>query len=208
MAHDASPSVLSGGSVRYSITVPGLSETPPDDWLETNMVTPDYFRVLGMQLIRGRLFQPSDRAGAPAVVLINDVAGRPYTCRPISFCTAAKRRLARSLCGRRATHGPLRQPFAIRAIGPRMALGASPWVVMGSVLRSALKRVALGVIIGWSGAWGASNALQSFVFGVRSTDPTVYIAVGAFLAFVGFAAALVPAVRAARLDPLMSLRHE
>jgi len=40
------------------------------------------------------------------------------------------------------------------------------------------------------------------------TDPTVYVAVGGFLAVVGFAAALVRALRAARLDPLTALRHE
>jgi hypothetical protein len=96
----------------------------------------------------------------------------------------------------------------VRTIGVRMALGASPSVVMGSVLRDALQRVALGVVVGWAGAWAASNALESFVFGIRPTDPTVYIAVGGFLALVGFAAALVPALRAARLDPLTALRHE
>lgn len=42
------------------------------------MVTPDYFRVMDIQLVRGRLFQPSDRAGAPLAMLINDVAARRF----------------------------------------------------------------------------------------------------------------------------------
>jgi ABC-type antimicrobial peptide transport system permease subunit len=96
----------------------------------------------------------------------------------------------------------------VRTIGVRMALGASPSAVMGSVLWDALRRVALGVVIGWAGAWAASKALESFVFGIRPTDPTVYVAVGGFIGLVGFAAALVPALRAARVDPLTALRHE
>lgn len=96
----------------------------------------------------------------------------------------------------------------VRAIGLCMALGASPSRVMRSVLRDALQRVGIGAGIGLVGAWGLSNALASFVFGIRPTEPLAYVAVGAFLAVVGLAAALVPAVRAARLDPLVALRHE
>jgi putative ABC transport system permease protein len=46
--------------------------------LEANMVSPDYFRVMGMRLIRGRLFDASDRLGSPAVMVINDVAADRY----------------------------------------------------------------------------------------------------------------------------------
>src|SRR5262249_10945840 len=45
---------LAGGSVRYSLVVPGVGETGLDDLLETRMVTPDYFRVMGMRLLQGR----------------------------------------------------------------------------------------------------------------------------------------------------------
>jgi putative ABC transport system permease protein len=96
----------------------------------------------------------------------------------------------------------------VRGIGVRMALGASPARVLRSVLEGALRRVALGVAIGWAAAWAASSTLESFVFGVRPTDRGVYLAVGGFLAVVGLAAAFVPAVRAARVDPNAALRHE
>ena len=95
-----------------------------------------------------------------------------------------------------------------REIGLRVALGASPADVRRSVLRDALWRVALGVGIGLGVAWAGSSLFRAFVFGIQPTDPVVYVAVAALLAAVGFAAALVPARRAARLDPLVAMRHD
>jgi len=66
---------LSGASVRYGLTVPGTAATD-DDTFEGAIVTPDYFRVMGMRLVSGRLLQPSDGADAPHVMLLNDVAAR------------------------------------------------------------------------------------------------------------------------------------
>jgi putative ABC transport system permease protein len=69
---------MSGGGVRYSIVIPGVGETLGEDLLETRTVTPDYFRTMDMQLARGRLFTPDDRAGAPPVMLINEVAAQRF----------------------------------------------------------------------------------------------------------------------------------
>ena len=95
-----------------------------------------------------------------------------------------------------------------REIGLRVALGASPADVKRSVLKDALRRVALGVAIGLLVAWAGSSLFAAFVFGIRPTDPVVYGAVALLLAGVGLAAALVPALRAARLDPLVAMRHD
>jgi ABC-type antimicrobial peptide transport system permease subunit len=96
----------------------------------------------------------------------------------------------------------------VRAIGLRMALGASPGRVMRGVLRDAGWRVAAGIVIGLGVAWAVSGAFASLVFGVTTTSPAVYAGVAAAIGVVGGLAALVPALRAARLDPLVALRTE
>ncbi len=95
-----------------------------------------------------------------------------------------------------------------RDIGLRLALGASRSRILRAVLWTAFKRVTPGITIGLACAWLASNAFRSFVFGIRPTEPSVYAEVATLIAVVGLVAALVPALRAARLDPSEALRRE
>jgi putative ABC transport system permease protein len=299
---------LSGGGTRYSIIIPGFGETKGDNMLDRRAVTPDYFRVMGMQLIRGRLFDSSDRSGAPLVMLINDVASRRFfpdtdpvgtvvmfrgattilgvlrgvraegpegVIRPemytpleqdqndgaIAFggllvrtdgdphrlANAVRNAVRPALSGepdqprvlddyfRRVTagrrfnagvmagfgviaimigaigvYGTMAFVVAqhVRSIGIRMALGASARSVCKLILGDALRKVTLGTSIGLIGAWTVSSLLRSFVFEIRPSNPAVYCAVAAFLALVGIIAALVPALRATRVDPLKVLRHQ
>ncbi len=284
---------------------------PGDDRVELDRVTPDYFRAMGIQIISGRTFGPSDRAGAPAVVIINDTAARrwfpdrdpvgqvvsrfdePATvvgvvrdvlfdgpeapARPAVYVPADQHDLARvsgmamgllivrtsadpralastvrdalrpalavepspprfmdddfrSLTATRRFNAAVMTMFGVfavvigaisvygtmafvvarqvRAIGLRMALGASPADVMRMVLGRALRLAAIGAAVGLAGAWAASSAFAAFVFGIRTTDPVVFVSVAGILVVVSTVAALVPALRAARLDPVMVMRHE
>ena len=69
---------LAGASVRYSVIIPGVGETRDDDRMETRIVTPEYFSVMGMRLISGRLFGPEDQSGSQPVMLINEVAAQRF----------------------------------------------------------------------------------------------------------------------------------
>jgi putative ABC transport system permease protein len=69
---------MDGSSVRYSLEIPGFGVTPRSDWLETKAVSPEYFDVMGIRVVGGRRFDLNDRAGAPAVLIIDEEAARRF----------------------------------------------------------------------------------------------------------------------------------
>ncbi|HEX9736572.1 MAG TPA: ABC transporter permease [Thermoanaerobaculia bacterium] len=93
-------------------------------------------------------------------------------------------------------------------MGLRMALGARPAEVLRLVLRQGLGRLALGLTLGLGLAWLLASSLRVALFGVEPGDPATFLATAAVLAAVALAACLVPAWRAARVDPLVALRYE
>ena len=96
--------------------------------------------------------------------------------------------------------------------GLRMALGANTGRILGGVLKQGGVQVGLGLAAGLGLAYLLALALQSGIqntlFNVRGTDPTTYLAVAALVTMVAFVAALVPARRATRVDPIIALRAE
>jgi predicted permease len=95
-----------------------------------------------------------------------------------------------------------------REVGIRMALGAQRGDVVRLVLRSAGILLASGLAAGLAGAWIATRAIKSFLFGVSEHDPATIAFVCILLAVCGFFAALIPARRAATIDPIQALRAE
>jgi predicted permease len=93
-------------------------------------------------------------------------------------------------------------------IGIRMALGALPGNILGLVVWKGMKLVLLGSVIGIAAALGLSRLLRTLLFEVRPTDLTSYVAACGVLIAVALLACLLPAWRAARVDPATSLRHE
>jgi ABC-type antimicrobial peptide transport system permease subunit len=93
-------------------------------------------------------------------------------------------------------------------IGIRLALGAGQRSVVAMVFGEALGLTAIGVALGLAGALAVTQLLAHLLFGVTPHDPWTFAAVSAGLAAVAVAAAVVPATRAARVDPLAALRSE
>jgi putative ABC transport system permease protein len=91
-------------------------------------------------------------------------------------------------------------------IGIRMALGADPRRVVVEVLASGLRLTLAGIGIGLVAALALSRALAGLLFQVRPIDPPTYAAVALLLAAAALAACYLPARRAAKVDPMTTLR--
>jgi putative ABC transport system permease protein len=284
--------------------IPGRVLRQGED-LDSNQISPDYFRALRVPLLRGRFFADADRSGSEPVVIINDAAARKYfpgedpVGRIVQF--AGTRRIVGVVGNirhdgpetdwRRQGFVPLEQSHEVGAtlvlrlsrdvgavlpavksaiwsqfpgltlpdiqtlsqylnrliaqrrfnmmmlslfgllgiviacvgiygvmayvvelrtqeIGIRMALGAVPTTILWSVLRRAVMYLAAGLAIGVTSAWMLGALVSGFLFQIEPHDPAVYAGVGAMLVLTGVIAALVPAWRAARVDPLVALRLE
>ena len=95
-----------------------------------------------------------------------------------------------------------------REIGIRLSLGATPYGILRLVLWRGLALSALGVVAGLAGAFAAARMMSAFLYGVEAHDPVTFVAVAAGLLGVAAAASAVPALRAARVNPLVALRVE
>jgi ABC-type antimicrobial peptide transport system permease subunit len=95
-----------------------------------------------------------------------------------------------------------------REIGIRMALGADAGAVQRFVFRSSLAAVVAGALIGVTAALIASRWIASQLYGVTATDPATYAGVCGVVVATALLATWVPARRAARIDPAMTLKAE
>jgi len=95
-----------------------------------------------------------------------------------------------------------------RELGIRMALGAQRTDVMLLVLKRAALLLGLGLVSGLACSWIATRAIKAFLFGVGEHDPATILFVCILLAICGLVAALIPARRAASIDPMQALRTE
>jgi putative ABC transport system permease protein len=272
-------------------------------------VSPDFFRVMGIPLLRGRPFESSDRGDARRVVIVNELIARKYfpgenpigqhimlsqgaggereivgvvgdvkpdrldapstpeiyepfalspdndmffllrTAAPIAGLPAAirttvsrldrdqpvayirplsswvaesisRQRFASTLFGVFSTvalmlaavgiYGVMAYSVSQRTgeIGIRMALGAQTGQVVRLVLGQGGRLVGLGVLAGLVGAWLLTRLLERLLFGIGTHDPATFAGTVVLLAAVGALACLLPARRAARIDPMVALRSE
>ncbi|MBN1567131.1 MAG: ABC transporter permease [Acidobacteria bacterium] len=93
-------------------------------------------------------------------------------------------------------------------IGIRGAIGATRKQIIALILRQGLQKALIGLAIGLVGAFYLSNFMTSLLFEIKPTDPTTYVFVSTLLLCVAVLASYIPALRAAGIDPVSSLRVE
>ena len=95
-----------------------------------------------------------------------------------------------------------------REIGVRMALGAAARELLAMVIQRGMKLVLIGLALGIAGSWVAARLLDHLLFGVPAADPVTLLGSALVFAAVGLLACLLPAWRATRVDPAISLTAE
>ena len=95
-----------------------------------------------------------------------------------------------------------------REIGIRIAIGARPAQVQSLVLVETAALAALAAVTGMAGAWALTRYLKTMLYGVTTLDAATFALAPLLLLLVALAASLIPAQRAATVDPLTALRDE
>jgi predicted permease len=95
-----------------------------------------------------------------------------------------------------------------RELGIRLALGAAPRDLLRLVVRQGMSVAIMGTVVGLGGAFLLTEFMRALLFGVHPRDPLTFVAIASTLTAVALVASYVPARRAARIDPIISLRAE
>ena len=96
----------------------------------------------------------------------------------------------------------------MREIGVRLALGAMPAQIRLMMLGQGMRLLGIGLVIGFGGAIAMSRVIRSLLFGVNANDPLIYAAVTIVLIAASVVACWLPARRASRVNPMITLRAE
>jgi ABC-type antimicrobial peptide transport system permease subunit len=93
-------------------------------------------------------------------------------------------------------------------IGIRMALGAMKWRIIWMVVSEVIALGLVGLAFGLAGVWEVTSFLKSFLWGVQAHDSATFASAAVILLLCTLAAGFAPAWRAARIAPMVALRHE
>ncbi len=149
--------------------------------------------------------QPVGRVRTMEEVVARSVAPRRFTMTLASALAALAAALAAV-----GTYGLLAWLVASRRreIGIRMALGAAPRSILGMIVRQALGLAGVSAALGLIGAFAVGRSMRTLLFATAPTDPLTLGAVTIGLGLLALVASAVPALRAARVDPALTMRNE
>jgi putative ABC transport system permease protein len=235
---------LSGQNASWGYLVEGRALATPADMPVAVMrvVGGDYFRTIGIPLVRGRVIEPRDDATAPRVAVVSEALAAQHfpgedpigkrvrpggdpegTLFEIVGVVGDSKHLALDerprpqmytslalLLAAIGIYGVIAYSTAQRAreFGVRIALGARRADVLRAVLGDAVRLVVTGIVIGLGASLALTRVLESQLYEVSATDPSVLVGISLLLGATAIAASYLPARRATRVDPVVALRAE
>jgi predicted permease len=156
------------------------------------------------ELVRG--LQPGMPIGAARTM--DEVVARALAADRFTFVLLGGFAAAALLLAAVGVYGVVAETVArrTREIGLRMAVGADRRRILSQVLKDGLVLATAGAVVGLAGGVWAARLLRTLLYEVSPTDPWTYVVVGPLLVAVTLLASLIPALRAARVDPVEALR--
>jgi len=147
---------------------------------------------------------------AREVVAVDELFGRAPSSERLTAAFAGVMGALAILLAVIGIHGVLAYSVSrrTREIGVRVAVGANPFMVARSIIREAATLTVIGLAIGVPAAFLASQTLRSLLYGISETDTATFAAVAVVFLLVGMFAGVLPARRAASVDPVIALRGD
>jgi predicted permease len=186
-----------------------LLQATPGGALNPNVIIDAADHVTAASGVR-QILQEAGRDYAQEIITLDDLLARAPATERMSATVSGVVGAIAVLLAAIGIYGVLAYSVArrTREIGIRIAVGARPSMAAMAVVREALFICVVGVAIGIPLAALSARALRSLMFGVSETDAVTFVAAAAGFIVIGAGAALLPANRAARVDPVIALRTE
>src|SRR5256714_12139 len=172
-------------------------------------ISPDYFSTIGIALKRGRPFNDGDQPVSD-VRTMKDVLGQELGQRETGTTLLGVFAALALLLAAIGLYGVLSYFVSQRIpeFGVRLALGAQSRDILWLVVKRGMGLALLGLAIGLAASFALTRLMQSLLFEVSASDPVVFALIALLLAGVAFAACVIPARRAMKIDPMVALRYE
>jgi putative ABC transport system permease protein len=206
------------GDVKQSSLASSASDAfyvPMGQWVEVDTEQSLVVRTAGdpaalVDAVKRAVWSVDPSLPIERITTMSDLVAASEAQRTFALTVFAAFGLAALLLAGAGVYGVIegRVTERMREIGLRSALGATPANLAALVVRQGLALTAIGIALGVLAAVGATQGIASLLFGIESYDPATYVGVVAVLLAVAFVACYAPAIRAARIDPAITLRAD